>query len=188
MSSRKHGRGWSFFIFVIVVIAGYMFLARRAGLPEAFAKGHTLDQAEARSRDTGMPVLVLATADWCPPCQSMKRRTLSDKKIQRWISENTIPVVVDLSDRSSPPPEAELLRVRSLPALLLLRDGKEVARLEGAVSENKLLAWLGEFSGAIADWKHANPGKELPDLDTGNRRLKESRDGIKVNPVATQGG
>ncbi|CAG0955195.1 hypothetical protein PHYC_00424 [Phycisphaerales bacterium] len=183
MATPKHGRGWSFLIFVVLVIAGYSYFSRRASLPEAFAKAQSLDQAEARAKDTGMPVLVLATADWCPTCQAMKRGALSDKAVQRWVTENTIPVVMDLSDRNNPPPEAERLRVRSIPALVFLRDGKEMARLEGSASKSKLSAWLAEFSGAIPDWQYANPGKELPDTHTGNRRLKESRDDIKVNPA-----
>ncbi|GJQ30394.1 MAG: hypothetical protein HBSAPP03_22780 [Phycisphaerae bacterium] len=182
-------RGWGFLIFVFLLLVGYTAIARRNTMPEVFAQALTLDQAEARSRDTGMPVLVFATADWCSPCAEFKRGALRHREVQQWIRENTIPVLVEMNDRNASPPEAERLKVWSLPTMLVLRDGKETARLDKVVPKDALLAWLAESTGALADWKHANPGQELPDLHTGTKRLPEAPGSIKVVPgAATPGG
>lgn len=189
--SRRHG--WGFLVFVFLLFVGYVTIAKRNTMPEVFAKAQSLDQAEARSKDTGMPVLVFATADWCVTCAEFKRGALRSESVQRWIRENTIPVLVEMNDKDSPPPEAERLRIWSLPTLVLMRGGVEVARLDKKVPQDALMTWLSEHTGAIADWKFANPGKELPDLDVGLQKLKVPAGSIKVAPEspaapATPGG
>ncbi len=186
--NRRHG--WSFLVFVFMLFLGYVAIAKRNTMPEVFAKAQSLDQAEARSKDTGMPVLVFATADWCTTCAEFKRGALRSDKVQQWIRGNTIPVLVEMNKKDDPPPEAERLSVMALPTLVLMRGGKEVARLDKKVPEAALMAWLGEHTGAVADWKFEHPGEEMPDIDVGLRRLKEAPGSIKIAPEAppTPGG
>lgn len=184
-------RGWPFLIFVVVIIGSYVAISRRSPMPEVFATSLSMEQAEVKSREMGMPVLVFASADWCGPCTQFKRGALKDEAVTRWIRENTVPVLVEMNDRNAPPPEAERLRISSLPTLAMYRDGVEVGRLSENAPKEKVLAWLGEHSGAVADWKHANPGEEVPDVDTGTRKMPEGDGKIPMVPPApgaTPGG
>lgn len=176
-------RSWFVLVLAVLAFVGYTTFARRGTeTPEAFKQVATLAESEALAAESGMPVLVFATADWCGPCQTFKRQALADAGVQRWIRENTHPVIADFTDREKPPEGAERLRVKSLPTLLLMRDGKEVSRLGGVVPAKALLAWLGEHSGPIADWAHANPGQPMPEVPLGPVRKRTSAIGVPPAP------
>jgi len=120
------------------------FFGGVAPTPSAFAAGTSLDQALAESAATGRPVLALATADWCGPCQAFKRGALADEGVAAWIGAHTVPVLVDLTDEGAPGAQeaARLLMVESIPALVMLREGEVVDRVAGVLSRERLMAWL----------------------------------------------
>lgn len=150
-------------IFAALAFTGYaLFAMRHMGQKSAFVTGPTVASAQDAGRLSGKPVLVLVSADWCDACTSLKRGALRDEGVAMWVRENTHPVLVDATLEANPEPAA--LGVASLPTLLLLRDGKEITRQVGAADAKKTLAWLAANSGALEDWKYANPGKEVPDL------------------------
>lgn len=189
MGMRLPRRGWSFVLFILLAVAGYGALSGRNAMPEVFAKAQSLDQGEARSRDTGLPVLVFATADWCGACSAFKRGALRDAGVSAWIRENTIPVLVEFNDRSHPPVESERLAVKAIPTLIIMRDGREVSRLGGNNKADVVLAWLAEHTGAVADWKHANPGRPLPALDSRGGAVSGDEGSNRATlPTATPGG
>ncbi len=99
-----------------------------APTPDLFAKGYTLDQANEISAQTGKPVLVLATADWCAPCQKLKRGTLTDPQVAAWIGEHTVPVYLEEGTNRD---EIASLGVRAYPTTMLLRAGRVVSAIEG---------------------------------------------------------
>jgi len=145
----KKSRGWPFVLVLLCILLGLRLLSMGAApTPVAFANQRTLEQAIQDSARTGMPALVLATADWCGACKSLKRGALSDAGVSTWITDNTHPVLLDVTSTS---PQAAEFRVSAIPALILLRRGKEIARVEGDIPTKDLLAWLAEFSGPVAD-------------------------------------
>jgi thioredoxin-like negative regulator of GroEL len=174
--------GWPFLAFVVLMVGVYAALGRRAVMPEAFERAQSLDQAEARARDTGLPVLVFADAEWCVNCATMKRGALRNTDVARWIRDNTIPVVLDMSNRDAPPPLADSLGVRSLPTLLIMRDGKVVQKLEGVAKAEEVLAWLSEHTGPLADWRYANPGRDLPAFPAGTKPLQRPPSETPLQP------
>ena len=111
-----------------------------AKTPGVFDDQYTLYQATARSEDTGKPMLVLATADWCPPCQKLKRTTLMDPVVVDWIKEHTIPVYLEDGEN---PDEIGSLGVRSYPTTMLIQDGQVLASLSGAVGSGQFMKVLG---------------------------------------------
>lgn len=138
-------RTWGF---VIVLVLAFALLRWKLGgvapTPKAFAAHTTLTTALAESEDTGKPVIVMATADWCGPCQVLKRGALTDPRVTAWIDKHAIAAYADFTDGSTPDALAaqQLLQIEAYPTLLILRDGKEVSRVEGVVKVGDLLDWL----------------------------------------------
>ena len=135
---------------LLVLLAGLrLWFGRVAPTPEAFVAHTTLTAALTESEQTGKPVLVLATADWCPSCQVLKRGALADPKVTAWIEANAIPAYADFTDEKTPEAQkaGRLLGIQAFPTLVMLRDGEVVAKREGVVSTDKLLAWLKDVGG-----------------------------------------
>ena len=55
-----------------------------AEIPSIFSAKLSIEQASLKSENTGKPMLVLVTADWCPPCQALKKGALMDSKVTQW--------------------------------------------------------------------------------------------------------
>jgi len=77
----------------------------------------TLQAAMTQAAASGKPVLVFATADWCQPCQHMKRTTLADENVASLINERTIPYYLDVE---ASPAEARQLGVQGIPAFYII--------------------------------------------------------------------
>ncbi|MBN8597174.1 MAG: thioredoxin family protein [Planctomycetes bacterium] len=126
------------FIVTVIVIHRLSGLGT-APVPEVFAQGLSLDGAIEKGKAEKKPVFVFATADWCMPCQEMKRTVLSETSVEKQIARDFVPAYVDLEkDKSA----AERLQVFSIPATLVLWDGKLVARMEGVIPHDSYLKWM----------------------------------------------
>lgn len=137
--------------FLFVIVAAVLVLPTVINLikgpahtPGVFDQGYTLIQATELSQETGKPMFVLATADWCPPCQKLKRSTLVDPDVIAWISENTIPVYLEDGANGD---EIGSLGVRSYPTTMLIQDGQILTKLSGAVGAGR---YISELSSVIA--------------------------------------
>lgn len=75
------------------------------------------------------------TARWCGPCKTLK------PVLESVAHDYKIPVTeIDVDDD---PARAEMMQVRSMPTVVILRDGREVGRIVGARNR----AWV---AGVIA--------------------------------------
>lgn len=130
---------WALLAGLLGVLAFMQWRGSFAPTPPVFDEGLTLNQGITRAEKGGRLVLAYASASWCGPCQTYKRTTLIDKDVVAWIRRHAEPVYVNI-DRQ--PTDAQQLGVASIPATILLKDGKEVARLTGAASAEEFLQWV----------------------------------------------
>ena len=82
--------------------------------------------------NTDKPVLVDFYADWCAPCRAMKP-VLEDLKSQ--MGEDVAIYKIDVDQNQM---LAERYGIRSIPTLILFKDGKPVWRKSGMASSVEL--------------------------------------------------
>lgn len=83
-----------------------------------------------------LPVLVDFWAPWCGPCHAMA--PVLDRAAAQWSTSLRIGKV----DTDRQPELAGRFGIRSIPTLILFRDGREIARHSGAVDLGSLARWL----------------------------------------------
>lgn len=90
----------------------------------------------ARQLKGDLPLLVDVWAGWCGPCRAFAP-TFAE-------AARTLHGQCRLAklDSEASPQLATQLGIRSIPSLLLFRNGREVARQQGALSLPQLLGWL----------------------------------------------
>jgi len=108
-------------LLALVVPNALNLLRGPAETPGIFDQSYSMTQASQISQETGKPMLVLVTADWCPPCQKLKRSTLIDESVVDWVTTNTVPVYLEADENSD---QIRTLPVRSYPTTLLIQDGE----------------------------------------------------------------
>ncbi len=132
----------------VIMVVGLIALAGFVGwrtfrppapTPEAFVSETRLAAAIEESNQSGRPVVALATADWCPPCQALKRGALVDARVASLIDERTIPVYVDVDKH---PDEARQLGAATIPTTYVIQNGEITAKVTGALSADDYLGWL----------------------------------------------
>jgi thiol-disulfide isomerase/thioredoxin len=104
------------------------------------------DVANARteSEASGKPLLLHFTADWCRPCQELKRFVLSSEQLACVVNQELIPVLVELDN------QAHLVReygITQIPCdVFLATDGKLLLKCQSGQTTD---AWLRTIERAV---------------------------------------
>ncbi|HYE62893.1 MAG TPA: thioredoxin family protein [Phycisphaerales bacterium] len=146
-------------LFIGVVIGGSVVLQKSRERQTALATpapagaaesgGHAaffspMSYAEAKSAAGSRLLLVDATATWCPPCKAMERDTWPQPELAAWMKDRGLAVQVDVD---KDPAAAKELQIRGMPTVILMKDGRELARNMGYMDAGALLQWLNQHAG-----------------------------------------
>ncbi|HZZ41513.1 MAG TPA: thioredoxin family protein [Tepidisphaeraceae bacterium] len=148
MVRRKENRSvWVLaFIFAgLVVVTG---VSKLRGGKEIVEWRGDFEKARAEAAEKHQPVFLYFTAEWCGPCQEMRRTTWADKNVAQELGGKYVPVRLDL-DR-----EKELAgkyHVEAIPWFAVLdEEGRVVKMTDGYMESGEFLEWLrGEGNGMV---------------------------------------
>lgn len=132
-------------LFLILILSALttVFIIRAmtgtADTPAVFSDAHDLDQAMLLSQETGKPIVAVATADWCPPCQDLKRGALSDPEVVAFLRENTIPVYLEESTGME---QIRALGVRAYPTTVIFGSGEVFGTIKGGQAPGPYLSMI----------------------------------------------
>ncbi|MDM7960340.1 MAG: thioredoxin domain-containing protein [Synechococcus sp. WH 8007] len=91
---------------------------------------------QAEVLECSTPVLVDVWATWCGPCRLMA-------PMMDWAAEAYAGrLIVGKLEADPNPASRDRMQVQGLPALVLFKDGQEIARHEGAMAKPQLQAFL----------------------------------------------
>jgi len=96
----------------------------------------TAAQLQELVGDSGMPVLVDFWASWCGPCKAMAPAFEAAARLL----ENRVKFAKLNTDEEQD--FAQQLGIRSIPTMILFRDGAELARHSGAMTAGDIQQWV----------------------------------------------
>jgi thioredoxin 2 len=112
---------------------------------EALADGRVIEfdagAHDKATRGDELPLLVDYWAPWCGPCRAMAPEFIKAAKV---LTGHARLAKLNTQDN---PKIAERARIQGIPALILYRKGREVARLAGARPASDIVAFVQQHLG-----------------------------------------
>lgn len=118
-----------------------------------------LDASE-KAEQTGRPILIDFTADWCPPCKVMNKDVLPKPAVQALLNEKFVFVTADVtSPQSSGSPLSNHYGITAIPTFMILDpQGKIIDKRVGGMSADQFAQWLTQASSDYTPAASNQPG------------------------------
>ena len=88
--------------------------------------------------DSEKPVLVDFWAEWCGPCKSIAP---SLEEISNEMNDKLLVAKINIDEN---PKIAQEYNIRSIPALMIFKEGRKVSEIMGALPKSNLESWIKE--------------------------------------------
>lgn len=140
---------WALAIVLVMTAWGAAIALRGTSEPvviEGWVEG--MDDGQAKAKDLDRPMIVMFTADWCPPCQQFKKKVLTQPEVKQALDDGFVAVKIDMTDTSSSNPNNKVAGkygISGIPTLLAMSPdgeviGKYTARQRSVETFNDWLA------------------------------------------------
>ena len=139
--------GWILAV-AFVIVAWLGACALRSGGSKDVMPGWAdgMPAGQQLAQDADKPMVVLFTAGWCPPCQSLKKNVLTKGEVNDALQAGFVPVQIDLTDNSASNPNlavAQQYGVQSIPTVIAMTPGGEpIGVYAGGDSVATFTGWL----------------------------------------------
>jgi thioredoxin 1 len=122
------------------MLRGYYFKLTGSVAPRSTIAWRTdLAGALTEAKQRGLPVLVDAGADWCPPCIAMKHDVWPDDEVAARVAQGFIPLLVDVD---ASPAVADRYGIATIPTVMVLDADGAVLRKAGYLPKSGMLRFL----------------------------------------------
>ena len=122
------------------MLRGYYFKMSGAVAPPSTIAWRTdLGAALAEAKQRGVPVLMDAGADWCPPCIAMKHDVWPDHQVSALVTKGFVPLLVNVD---TAPDVANRYNISTIPTVMILDADGSVVRTAGYLPTSGMLRFL----------------------------------------------
>ncbi len=141
---RHHGSSLVTVILLLLFIGGGWAVWKLANRPPVMEGWlHDMDAGIQASESSDKPMLVLFTADWCPPCQSLKKNVLTDAEVAGYLRQEYVTVAIDLTQRGGPNSSiASDFGVRYIPTMFIFSPHGRELDSNSALTKPQFLNWV----------------------------------------------
>tara|TARA_A100001391_G_scaffold203674_1_gene196691 strand:- start:344 stop:850 length:507 start_codon:yes stop_codon:yes gene_type:complete len=93
--------------------------------------------------ESGKPMILFFTGDWCVPCRIMKRTVWADEQVESVVDAGFTPILINVREPGDNSEALEQYEVYVTPTTIIAdAEGNVLEQVQGAVSKPEFLAML----------------------------------------------
>lgn len=128
-----------------IVIVGLLMQSCEQKPKELVFYDGSLGQMENEAQEEGKPYYVYFTADWCQPCQIMKKNVFTLPEVYELSNAKYLAIMIDV-DEFNGQELSKQYDVQGIPTIIFFNsEGEAQTRLTGLLSSDQFMAALNEF-------------------------------------------
>lgn len=99
--------------------------------------------AKQQTVESGKPMILFFTRQWCVPCRIMKRTVWADERVESVVNAGFTPILIDAGDPGASAEALERYKVHATPVTIIAdAHGNVLERVPGAMTKPEFLALL----------------------------------------------